>query len=139
MLASAIEVQAEFVKNATTGVVMKADLVKMVADISDSEEKIRLYEKKRVEYLDELAKLKTSTSYSRREAARLARVLKELEEKVGQPIFDRHRVVRTPNERDVSGLRPVNVWLHKRRLHMMDNKHCVNESCATDDGGRKTS
>ena len=138
MLKSAIEVQAEFVKNATTGVVMKADLEKMVEVVSDSEEKARLYEKKRIEYLDELAKLKTSTSYSRREAARLARLLNELEEKAGRPLFDRHRVVRTPNERAVSGLRPINVWLHERRLYMMDDKNCVSESEATDSCGRKT-
>ena len=137
MLKTAVELQSEFIKNATTGVVMKADLAKMVADVSNSEENLRLYEKKRVEYLDELAKLKTSASYSRREAARLARLLKELEDKVGRPLFDRHRVVRTPNEREVQGLSIVNVWLHERRLYLMDDRSCVSETETMDVSGRK--
>ena len=138
VLKSAIEVQSEFVKNAMTGVVMKAELAKMSENVVGNEEKIRLYEKKRVEYLDELAKIKTSVAYSRREASRLSRLLGELKEKVGKPLFDRHRVVRTPNERKVSGLGIVNVWLYGRRLYMLDDKNCVNESATRNEGGRKT-
>ena len=138
MLKCAIEVQSEFVKNAMTGVVMKAELAKMAESVGGNEEKIRLYEKKRVEYLDELAKIKTSAAYSRREASRLSRLLKALEEKVGRPLFDRHRVVRTPNERKIAGLKTINVWLHERRLYMMDDKYSVSESNLQSDGGRRT-
>lgn len=137
MLKSAIEVQSEFVKNATTGVVMKAELAKMAGDVVGNEEKIRLYEKKRVEYLDELAKMKTSVAYSRREASRLSRLLNELKEKAGKPLFDRHRVVRTPNEREIPGLRSIDVWLHGRRFYMMDDRTCVSEKETTDYSGRK--
>lgn len=116
-LAAAIAIQEGFVERNSTGVVVKADLISMAGKIASNEGQIKLYEKKRVEYLDELAKLKTQTSYSRREAARLARMLKELEDQVGNPLFDRHRVVRTPKEHKVEGLRTIDLWLHQRRLY----------------------
>lgn len=125
MLKAAIEIQTEFVKKATTNVVVKADLVRKAEEILKSDEQIRLYEKKKIEYLDELAKLKTRSSYSRREAMRLGRLLKELEDKVGRPLFDRHRVVRTPRERELEGLKLINVWLHERRLYMMSDKQNI--------------
>lgn len=118
-LKAAIEIQEDFIKRNSTGVVVKADLVCMAGKIASDEGQIKLYEKRRVEYLDELAKLKTKTSYSKREAARLSRLLKELEDQVGKPLFDRHRVVRTPKEHKVEGLKTINVWLHQRRLYLM--------------------
>lgn len=123
----AIDVQSNFVQNASTGVVLKSDLAAMATQIAANAEQIKLYEKKLIEYQDELAKLKTNKSYSRREAMRLERLLKELKEKAGQPLFGRHRVVRTPRERELKGLRPINVWLHEHRLYLMDDRTCVSE------------
>ena len=85
-----------------------------------------------------MAKIKTSVAYSRREASRLSRLLNELKEKTGKPFFDRHRVVRAPNERTIPGLRIVNVWLHGRRLYMMGDRDCVMERESVDVQGRKT-
>lgn len=138
MLKSAIEIHSSFVDNAVTGVVLKADLLKTTSAIAANDEQIHLYEKKRIEYLDELAKLKTRTAYSRREASRLARLLRELEEKVGRPLFDRHRVVRTPRERELQGLKMIDVWLHQRRLYMMnDNRNIKNTETGVEDGKHK--
>lgn len=138
MLKSAIEIHSSFVDNAVTGVVLKSDLLKITSDISANDVQIRLYEKKRIEYLDELAKLKTRTVYSRREASRLARLLRELEEKVGRPLFDRHRVVRTPRERELQGLKMIDVWLHQRRLYMMnDSRNIKNTERGVEDGKHK--
>lgn len=139
MLREAIEIQETFVKNAATGIVRKVDLQNIVDKVAANDEQIRLYEKRRVEYLDELARLKTRTTYSRREAARLRRLLKELEDKVGRPLFDRHRVVRTPCEREVQGLTLVNVWLHKRRLYLVDDKHDVRWEDTGFEDGKRTS
>lgn len=119
-LRTAIAIQEDFLKRNSTSVVVKADLICMAGKIASDEGQIKLYEKKRVEYLDELAKLKTKVSYNKREAARLARLLKEMEDKVGAPLFDRHRVVRTPKERKIEGLRTIDLWLHQRRLYLMD-------------------
>lgn len=119
-LQTAIAIQQDFLKRNSTGVVVKADLICMAGKIASDEGQIKLYEKKRVEYLDELAKLKTKVSYSKREAARLSRMLKELEEQVGKPLFDRHRVVRMPKEHKVDGLRTIDVWLHQHRLYLMN-------------------
>lgn len=138
MLKSAIEIHSSFVDNAATGVALKIDLLKAVSDIAANDEKIQLLENKRIEYLDELAKLKTRTAYSRREASRLARLLRELEEKVGRPLFDRHRVVRTPRERELQGLKVIDVWLHQRRLYMMnDNRNIKNIETGFEDGKHK--
>ena len=137
VLKNAIETQSEFVKNASTGVVLKAELAKMVSDISLSEEKIRLHEKKKEEYLDELARMKTATAYSRREYARLRRMLKELEDKVGRPLFDRHRVVRTPQERELPNLRAIDVWIHKHHLYMMDDTRNVEKTETQSENGKK--
>ena len=120
-LRNAIAIQQEFVSGNSTGVVVRADLIRMSEKLASDAELVKAYEKKRIEYLDELAKLKTSVSYSRREAARLSRLVRELEDRVGKPIFDRHRVVRTPKERKRDGLRTIDVWLHRHRLYLLDS------------------
>jgi hypothetical protein len=121
MLKTALDLETEFVNANATGIVTRADMEKMLADVATSGDKIAAYEKKRVEYLDELAKLKTKDQYSKREAARLERLLADLREKVGNPLLGRHRVVRAPREREIMGMRIINVWMHQRRLYMMDD------------------
>ena len=74
MLKTALDLETEFVNANATGIVTRADMEKMLADVATSGDKIAAYEKKRVEYLDELAKLKTKDQYSKREAARLERL-----------------------------------------------------------------
>lgn len=118
-LKTLIEIQNDFVIRSSTGVVVRADLLRIAGEVSANDEQIRLYEKKRLEYLDELAKLKTSASYSKREAARLARLLKNLEDQAGGPLFDRHRVVRMPRERQEEDMRPFDVWLYGRRMYVV--------------------
>lgn len=124
-LKAAVTIQEDFVRSAATGVVMKADVKRMVEQVAADDGQIRLYEKRRVEYLDALAKLKTKTAYSRREAARLARLLKELEDKVGRPLSDRHRAVRAPREHEVQGLSVIDVWLHEHRIYFLEDKRQV--------------
>lgn len=147
-LKTAIEIQENFIRQNSTGVVMKADLRKLAASVGESESEIRRYEKKRVEYLDELAKLKTTDAYNKREAARLARLLRDLEDKTGRPLFDRHRTIRTPRERRIEGLTHIDVWLHSGRLYFIDDSRDVRHDPVTDDtwdvhlvsgGGRRLS
>lgn len=139
MLRTAIEIQEAFVTNAATDVVLKADLSDLVEKVAANDKQIRLYEKRRIDYLDELARLKTRTTYSRRESARLRRLLKELEDKTGRPLFDRHRVVRTPCEREIEGLTQIDVWLHRRRLYLLDDQRDVRqEETGVSDTGKKT-
>lgn len=137
-LRQAVAIHEALAARAATNAVADADLAKLAGDVAGNEEKIRLYERRRAEYLDELAKLKTRTAYSRREAARLERLLKELKDKTGRTLFGRRRVVRTPRERDEQGLRTINVWLHERRLYMMDDKLDVKRSDTGEENGKKT-
>ena len=138
-LRQAVEIHASLATRAATNAVADADLERLSGEVAGSEEKIRLYERKRVEYLDELAKLKTRTAYSRREAARLERLLKELKDKTGRAVFGRRRVVRTPREREVKGLSIINVWLHGRRLYMMDDKRDARWTDTGVEDGKKAS
>ena len=131
-----LEIQSAFVAQAATNALVKTNLAQTAQKVASSEEQIRLYEKKRVEYLDELAQLKTRTAYSRREALRLERVLKALKEKVGKPLFDRHRVVRTPHERELQGLTSIDVWLHDHRLYVLRDKRDVSCETVTSDEGK---
>ena len=121
MLKTAIELETAFVNSNENAVVTRADVAKLLSEVAVSGDKIAEYEKKRIEYLDELAKLKTKEEYSRREAARLDRLLGELRKKTADPLSGRHRVVRAPQERELKGMRPIDVWLYHRRLYLMAN------------------
>lgn len=79
---------------------------------------------------DALATLTTESEYSRREAARLARVLKDLEVRLDRPV-GRQRAVRTPMERELSGMRCEDFWLRHGRLYLLDNDWQVKRSDAT--------
>lgn len=84
---------------------------------------------------DALAALTTESEYSRREAARLERVLKDLEARLDRPV-GRQRAVRTPMERELSGMRCEDFWLRHGRLYLLNNNWQVKRSDATrgDDG-----
>lgn len=125
VLRSAIEAERAFIDANATSIVTRADIAALRAKIATEGNSVELYEKKRIEYLDELAKLRTSEQYSRREAARLDRLLADLREKTGNPLGNRHRVVRAPRERELKGMTVVNVWIHQRRLYMMDDRNSV--------------
>lgn len=138
MLKTAIELETGFVDSNTNAVVTHVDVARLSAEIAMSKDKIAEYEKKRIEYLDQLATLKTKEQYSRREAARLERLLSELREKAANPLSGRHRVVRAPQERELQGMRAINLWLHKRRLYMLDNPRQVREDSPIFANGAKT-
>lgn len=136
-LKSAIAIQEEFVKTATTGVVTKAQLAKMVETAKKNENELHRLAQRREEYLDELARLKTQSAYSRREAARLERLLKDLQNNAEKPLFDRRRAVRTPIERTLPNLRPVDVWIHRHRLYVFDNPSDVSRKETSLGGERR--
>lgn len=125
MLKLAVEAETAFVEANSTSIVTRADVAALRAKIAAGGNDVEEYEKKRIEYLDELARLKTTEQYSRREAARLDRLLSDLREKTGNPLADRHRVVRAPREREIKGMTLINVWIHQRRLYMMDDRDSV--------------
>ena len=68
-------------------------------------------ERERGELEQALAKLQTKGIYSRREAARLKRLLEQLKGKLVGADTSKKRIVRTPNEHDVPGTFPVDVCL----------------------------
>ncbi len=134
-LKSALEIQRSFLVTNALGKAISADaLVRGVA--SNATAVARLKAQKR-EFEDELARLATDADYSMREASRLRRLLKELEERLGKPVGKR-RSVRTPTEREISGLVCEDFWLRNGRLYLLRNSNqCRCEERPQDVSGKR--
>ena len=132
-LKSAIEIQKSFLAtNQATAAISAAALTQ---GLSSNTTAIARLKAQRAEFEDMLAALKTDADYSKREAARLERLLKELEERLGKPI-GKQRSVRTPTEREVSGLRCEDFWLRKGRLYLLRNRQQCKCEMLRDSSGK---
>ena len=118
-LKSAIEIQKSFL--ATNQATAAISAVALTQGLSSNTTAIARLKAQRTEFEDMLARLKTDADYNTREAARLERLLNELEERLGKPI-GKQRSVRTPTEREVSGLKCEDFWLRKGRLYLLRNR-----------------
>lgn len=118
-LKSAIEIQKSFLVTNQTSATISA--VVLAQGLSSNATAIARVKAQRAEFEDMLATLKTDADYSKREAARLERLLNELEERLGKPI-GKQRSVRTPTEREISGLTCEDFWLRKGRLYLLRNR-----------------
>lgn len=95
----------------------EADYISGIASNAQAVAKLR-HELERLE--DELAKVTTQSAYSRREAERLERLLKDMEESLDRPLKTKKRAVRTPLERELSDLHSEDIWIRHGRLHLID-------------------
>lgn len=87
----------------------------------------RLRDERR-EYEDRLAKRTTASAYSKREAARLERLLDELNRQLQEPPPGKKRVVRTPVERTLAAHAILDVCLWHGRFYWLDNAaHAIRE------------
>lgn len=123
-LKSAIRLQREFVeKSATNGTAIAiSDLAVQAASNTAAVTELR---RRRQELEDEFAKRTTDVEYSRREHARLKRLLKDMEESLESKSARRSRTIRTPVERALAGYRPVDVWLKGSVMYVLHNEaHC---------------
>ena len=119
-LKEAVKIQQSF--TATNAEAANAvNLAALLKGVSSNEMSIASLKSQKREFEDALASLNTDSEYSKREAARLARLLKELEAQLGKTV-GRQRSVRTPTEREVEGLRCEDFWLHKGRLYLFNNR-----------------
>lgn len=91
-----------------------------VAGIASNAQTVAKLRREREMLEDELAKLSTQSEYSRKEAERLDRLLKDMEERLDKPQNLRNRPVRTPLEREIEGLHIVNLWLRHGRFYVWD-------------------
>lgn len=135
-LKSALDIQNAFLaSNAAPGkAVALADLLK---GVSSNETAVARLKAQKREFEDMLASLKTDSEYSLREALRLERLLKELEERIGKH-RGKQRSVRTPTEREISGLQCVDFWLRRGRLYLLKNRdQCNCEELPRDSMGRR--
>ena len=118
-LKAALEIQESFAaSNSVPGkIVSLADLLK---GVSSNETAVANLKAKKREFEDALTSMKTDNEYSAREALRLERLLKDLEERLGKKV-GKQRSLRTPMEREIPGLRCVDFWLRDGRLYILRN------------------
>ena len=82
-----------------------------------------------------LEKALSNAEYNKREVARLERLKAELEKQTRE-FAGKVRRVRMPIERELPGLRPVNLWLRDGRLYLLDNNSQVRARETQRDGER---
>jgi len=131
-LKSAIAIQKAFVATNTTKEARALSAAQLASSISSNATALVKLKNEKIELEDKLAKLTTDISYNTREAMRLARLLKEMEERLGKPANMKNRPVRTPVERELGGYKTLDVWIRNGRMYCLGNTSHVD--CKITDG-----
>lgn len=131
-LKAALAIQEAFVSSGTNREARALSAAQLSGGIASNATALAKLKKEKAELEDALAKVTTDISYSTREASRLARLLKEMEERLGSPANMKNRPMRTPVERELDEYDPVSVWIRNGRLYCLwDSSHV---DCKTTDG-----
>ncbi len=120
-LANAIRLQKELLETNRTSDRLTFHEADYIAGIASNAQVIAKMRLELAKLEDELAKVTTQCAYSRREAERLNRLLKDMEETLDRPLTTKKRAVRTPLEREMSHLHSIDLWLRHGRLHIIDH------------------
>lgn len=131
-LKSAIEIQKLFVATNSTKEARAFSAAQLAMHIASNTLALAKLKSEKLELEDKLAKTTTDSEYSRREALRLERLLKEMEERLGQPANMKNRAVRTPVERELGGYKSLDVWIRNGRMYCLHNESHVD--CKTSEG-----
>ena len=125
-LKEAIAIQQSFITTNSTKETRALSAAQFASSISsNAAARVRLA-KEKLELEDKLAKLTTDIAYNTKEAQRLERLLKEMEERLGKPGNMKNRAVRTPVEREIKGYRPqTTVWMREGKLYDLGNESQV--------------
>lgn len=131
-LRAAIQLQEELLKKqqASTDVLLSTE--QLISQLSSNKLDLVKLNAQRLQLEDEIATMTTTTDYSRREAARLERLLKDMEAKLGQQKDLRRRTMRTPVERNLLGFHSYTLWLYNGMLYEINDTTQVN--CEIKDG-----
>ncbi len=119
-LRAAIKLQQDLLSSNATRKSLSRSEADYISSISSNAQMIAKLRREREKLEDELAKATTESEYSRREADRLARLLKDMEETLDKPLASKKRPVRTPLERELTGLHSEDLWLRHGRLYLID-------------------
>lgn len=133
-LKAAIAIQKAFVATNTAKESRALSVAQLASNISSNATALSKLKREKTELEDKLANLTTDVSYSTREALRLARLLKEMEERLGKPATMKNRPVRTPVERELGGYKTLDVWIRNGRMYCLWNSSHVD--CKTTDGAK---
>ena len=124
-LKAAIAIQKDFVATHAESSARALSAAQLADGISSNATALARLRKEKLELEDKLARLTTDISYSTREAARLSRLLKDLEERLDRPVSLKNRSVRTPVERKLDGYQSVDVWIRNGRMYCLGNERHV--------------
>ena len=133
-LKTAIDIQKSFIATNTTKESRALSVAQLATSISSNLTALTRLKNEKFELEDKLAKLTTDSEYSSREARRLDRLLKEMEERLGQPVNIKNRAVRTPVERELGGYKSLDVWIRNGRMYCLHNESQVD--CKITDGAK---
>lgn len=118
----AIQVQEALLATNDTQKSFSKSEAEYISGIASNDQAVAQLRREREMLEDELAKISTQSEYSRRDAERLERLLKDMEERLDKPLNKKNRPVRTPLEREIEGLHSEDLWLRHGRLHIIDWK-----------------
>ena len=133
-LKTAIDIQKSFIATNTTKESRALSVAQLATSISSNLTALTRLKNEKFELEDKLAKLTTDSEFSSREARRLDRLLKEMEERLGQPVNTKNRAVRTPVERELGGYKSLDVWIRNGRMYCLHNESQVD--CKITDGAK---
>ncbi len=119
-LRATIKLQQELLATNTAQKSVTKSEADYISSISSNAQAIAKMRREREMLEDELAKVSTASEYSKREAARLERLLKDMQESLDKPTATKKRAVRTPLERELAGLHSEDLWLRHGRLYLID-------------------
>lgn len=125
-LVKSVAVQKDFLEQSKAGEAEKNARAALARLAASNITAVAELKRQRAGLEDEFAKCTTDVEYSRREAARLKRVLKDMDERLENLAAGKRRVMRTPVERALAGYRPVTVWLRRGVMYELGNEEHLN-------------
>ena len=124
-LSAAAKLQKDLLADSNTNAIVTASETELVSKLSEKDGAILDLQKKLKGMEEEIAKLATSTDYNKSEAERLRKLAEELRKELEKAKAMRRRTVRTPLERELSGVNPFDLWIRNGRIYVVhDSSQC---------------
>ena len=131
-LKAAAQLQIDLLEAATNATdAITVSEAELVADLAKKDDVVRDLRTKLRAMEEEIARLSTATEYNKAEAERLKKLAEALRHQTEEAEKARRRMVRTPLERELSGVRPFDLWIWRGRIYNIRNP----SECRCDEQG----
>lgn len=128
-LKAALDIQEDLFRESETNVAEIVTEGELVAGLSAKDAAVSALEAELKEMEDEIVRLATSTDYNKTESERLRKLADSLRKELEKAEYDRRRTVRTPLERELDGITPVDYWIRQEQIYIVRDAsqcHCEN-------------